>query len=103
MAMNQMQQMLARAQKMQRELQKAQAALAETEFKVSKAGIVEVVVMGDRSVKSISIDKDALEPDSKDMIEETIVLAINEALEKIEAENERIQEEITGQKGGLGF
>lgn len=101
--MNQMQQMLMQAQRMQRELAKAQAALATQEFKVSKAGIVEVVLLGDRSVQSISIDPDALEPDSKEMVEETIVLAINEALTQIDEANEKIQEEITGQKGGLGF
>ena len=101
--MNQMQQMLMQAQKMQRELTKAQQKLAETEFKVSKAGIVEVVLMGDKSVKSITVDPDAFDPENKEMIEETIVLAINELVQKIDAENERIEEEITGRKGGLGF
>lgn len=101
--MNQMQNMLAQAQKMQRELAKAQAALAETEFKISKAGIVEVVLMGDKTVKSINIDKDALDPENKDMIEETIVMAINEGMEKIAEEEAKVQEKVTGMRGGLPF
>ncbi len=101
--MNQMQNMLAQAQRMQRELAKAQAALAETEFKISKAGIVEVVLMGDKSVKSINIDKDALDPENKDMIEETIIMAINEGLAKIADEEAKLQEKITGMRGGLPF
>ena len=101
--MNQMQEMLMRAQKMQRELAKAEAALAEQEFKVAKAGIVEVVVLGDRTIKSVNIDADALDPDNKEMVEETIVLAINEALEQIEKAHDEVQEKITGQKGGFGF
>lgn len=98
-----MQEMLIRAQKMQRELAKAQAALAETEFTINKAGIVEVVLKGDKSVKSITLDKEALDPENKDMIEESIVMAINEGLEKIAAEEEKTQEKITGVRGGMPF
>lgn len=101
--MNQMQSMIMRAQKMQRELTKAQAELAATEFKVSKAGVVEVTLMGDKSVKSISIDADALDPENKDMVEETIVLALNEVLANIDAKNQEVQERITGVKGGMPF
>ena len=98
-----MQQMMAQAQKMQRELRKAQAELALKEFKVSKGGAVTVAVLGSKEVKKIDIDKDAFEPDSKDMIEEMIALAINEALAQIDKENEEINERITGQPGGFGF
>ena len=97
--MNQMQQMLMNAQRMQRELQKAHAALAETEFKVSKAGMVEIVMMGDRTLKDIQIDKDALDPEMQEDVQEAIKLAINEALEKINAANEEIEEKITGKTG----
>lgn len=98
--MNQMQQMLANAQRMQREMQKAQAALAEKEFKVSKNGMVELVMLGDRSVQSLTIDKDALDPENAELLSDTIVLALNEALEAIDEENAAIEERITG-KGGL--
>ena len=98
-----MQQMLMQAQKMQRELAKAQAQLTEKEFTVSKGGAVTVVLKGDKTVVSISIDEDAFDKDNKEMVEEMIVLAINEAQEKIDEESEAINEKITGRPGGLGF
>ena len=96
-----MQQMLMQAQKMQRELQKAQNELKAKEFKVSKGGAVNVVVMGDKSIKSIDIDKDAFDDENKEMVEEMIALAINEALAQIDKESEEINEKITGRPGGL--
>ena len=98
-----MQQMMIQAQKMQRELKKAQAELAQKEFVVSKGGAVTVTVLGSKEIKAINIDKDAFNPDDKEMIEDMIALAINEALEKINAESEAINERITGQSGGFGF
>lgn len=96
-----MQQMIIQAQKMQRELQKAQDALKAKEFTVSKGGAVTVVVKGDKTVKSINIDKDAMDPDNKEMVEEMIAMAINEANEQIQKESDAINESITGRSGGM--
>lgn len=96
-----MQQMLMQAQKMQRELQKAQNELKEKEFTVSKGGAVTVVVKGDHTIKSIDIDKDAFDEDNKEMVEEMIMMAVNEAIATIEKEAEAINEKITGRSGGL--
>jgi nucleoid-associated protein EbfC len=101
--MNQMQQMLMQAQKIQRELLKAHQELEAKEFTVKKAGIVEVVVKGDRSIVSVQIEKDAFTPDNQEMIQDTIAMAINEALSQIKAESDAIDEKITGQKGALPF
>ena len=98
-----MQQMMAQAQKMQRELKKAMAALAEKEFVVSKGGVVTVAVMGSKEVKSVEIDKDAFDEENREMIQDMIALAINEAIEQIEEEAEAINERITGKPGGFGF
>lgn len=99
--MNQMQQMLMQAQKMQRQLQKAHAELEAKEFTIEKAGLVTVVLTGDKKVKSIAIDKDALNPDDAEMIQDTIVSAINEAIEQITMESNKIDESVTGRAGGL--
>ena len=96
-----MQQMLAQAQKMQRELQKAMNELKEKEFVINKNGMVVVIVTGNKEVKSIDIDNDAMDVDNKDMVQESIVLALNEAFAKIDAEAEAINERITGRAGGL--
>ena len=94
-----MQQMIIQAQKMQREMQKKHAELEQKEFKISKGGAVTVVVKGDKTVQSIDIDKDALDPENKEMIEELIALAINEAVEQIKAAEEEISSSVTGQSG----
>ena len=98
-----MQQMMAQAQKMQRELKKAQAELAQKEFVVSKGGAVTVTVLGNKEIKSVSIDADAFDADNKEMVEDMIALAINEAMAQIDVESEAINERITGQPGGFGF
>lgn len=97
--MNPMQQMLVQAQKMQRELKKAHDELDTKEFSVSKSGMVDLVMLGSRKIKSLSIDKDALDAENKEMLEDAITLAINEALEKIAKEADEIESKITGQKG----
>ncbi len=97
--MNQMQQMLMNAQRMQRELQKAHAALDAKEFHVSKGGMVELTMLGNRTVKELVIDKDALDPENAELLAETITLALNEALEAIDTENDEIEERITGKNG----
>ena len=98
-----MQQMMAQAQKMKREMEKAQAALAEKEFTISKGGAVTITMLGSKEIKSIDIDKDALDPENKEMIQDMIVLAINELFEQINAEEEAINERITGSTRGFGF
>ena len=98
-----MQQMMAQAQKMQRELKKAQAELAQKEFKISKGGAVTVIVLGSKEIKSVDIDNDAFDAENKEMIQDMIALAINEAMEQIDEESEAINERITGQRGGFGF
>ena len=101
--MNQMQQMMIQAQKMQRELQKALAAIDAKEYKISKAGLVEIVVTGDKQIQSINIEKDGFDPDNKEMIEELIISGLNELFEQISKERDAAEEKITGQKGGFGF
>ena len=96
-----MQQMLIQAQKMQREMQKKQAELEAQEFTITKGGAVTVVVKGDKSIVSVSIDKDAMDPDNKEMVEELIALAINEAVEQIKAKEEQITSSMSGGMGGL--
>ena len=98
-----MQQMMAQAQKMQRELKKAQAELAQKKFKISKGGAVTVTVLGSKEIKAVEIDKDAFDADNKEMVEDMIALAINEAMAQIDEESDAINERITGQPGGFGF
>lgn len=98
-----MQQMMIQAQRMKRELEKAKAALAEQEFVVSKGGAVTVTVLGDRTVKAIEMDDEAFEKDNKEMLQDMIAMALNEAFEKVDAAEEEINKRITGSASGMGF
>ena len=98
-----MQQMMIQAQKMQRELNKAMDELHNKEFTAKKAGLITVGVMGDKTISEITIEPDAFNAEDKEMIEEMLISTINELIEQITAEEEAINERITGKSGGLGF
>ena len=98
-----MQQMMMQAQKAQRELNKALDELHQKEFSVTKGGAVKVCIMGDKSVCEITIEPDAFEAENKEMIEEMIIMAINELQEKVDAEEEKINNSISSKYGGMGF
>ena len=101
--MNQMQQMIIQMQKAQRELQKAQHELEQKEFKVNKAGLVSITVLGSKEIVSINVEEDGFEPDNKEMIEDLIKDGLNELFAQIDEEYQRIEEKIAGKSGGFGF
>ena len=101
--MNQMQQMIMQMQKAQRELQKAHAELEAKEFKINKAGLVEIVVLGSKEIVSINVEEDGFEADNKEMIEDMIKDGLNELFAQIEEESQKIDEKIAGKTGGFGF
>jgi hypothetical protein len=96
-----MQNLLAQAQKMQRDLKKAHEDLAQEEFSVSKGGAVTVIFYGDRKIKSISIDSAALDADNKEMVEEMLKISIDEALKNIKLAEDEINVRITGRAEGM--
>lgn len=97
-----MQQLMMQAQKMQREMQKAQAELAKKEFHINKNGMIDIVMLGDKTIQQLEIDEDALEKDNKDLIEELLLTAINELMEQIDKEQDAINSRIQG-GARLGF
>ena len=101
--MNQMQQMIIQMQKTQRELQKAHAELEAKEFRINKAGLVEIVVLGSKEIVSIKVEEDGFDPDNKEMIEDMIKDGLNELFAQIDEESQKIDEKIAGKTGGFGF
>ncbi len=100
--MNQMQQMIMNMQKAQRELQKAHAELDKKEFKVNKAGLVSITVLGNKEIVFINVEEDGFEADNKEMIEDLIKDGLNELFAQIDEESASIDEKIAG-KSGMGF
>ena len=86
------------AQKMQEEMQKAQAELANTEVTgESGGGMVKVVMRGTHEVGRVSIDP-ALLKDDREMLEDLIAAAINDAVHKITKAN---QDSVANMTAGL--
>ena len=94
------QQAMMRLKKMQKQMMEAQEKLESTVFKGTVGGgVVAVEVKGSHEVVSVKIDKEALEDDIE-MVEDMIVLALNDANKKIEAET---QKTMGAFGGGLGL
>jgi DNA-binding YbaB/EbfC family protein len=88
-------------QKMQKELQeKMQQIQQEMEAKTVEAssggGMVTVVANGNQQILSVKINKEAVDPDDLEMLEDLVVAAVNSALEKAKALGEQSMAKLTG-------
>ena len=101
--MGNMNNLMKQAQKMQRQMEQAQAAL-ETEEVTAAAGggAVEVTVSGKKEVTKVHIDPEVIDPDDVEMLEDLIMAATNEALRKMDDLSTQSMSKITGGLGGLG-
>ena len=83
--------LMQQAQRMQAEMEKQQKALEAKEFEINSAGGgIKVVIGGNKEIKSIDIDKEIIDPDDKEMLQDMIVVAINEAIGKVLEEEQKI-------------
>lgn len=90
--------LMKQAQQMQKDMQKAQEELANTEVTgESGGGMVSVTMKGTHEVSRISID-DAMIGDDKEMLEDLIAAAINDAVHKV-AKNSKAS--MSGMTDGL--
>lgn len=93
--------MIKKLQKMQRDMINAQKELEASTFYGSAGGkMVTVEFTGNRKMRSIKIDPEALETqDDIEMIEDTIIAAVNDCIKKIDEETESVMGQFTG--GGV--
>jgi len=88
------------AQQMQENMKRMQEQLAIVEVEgQSGAGMVKVTMTCRHDVKRVSID-DSLLKDDKDMLEDLIAAAINDAVRRVEV---TVQEKMGGMTAGLGL
>lgn len=74
------------AKKMQASMEKSQEELAQKEFDVTAGGgAISVKVSGDKTLKEIKIQKDVVDPDDVEMLEDLILTCVNEALRKVDS------------------
>jgi hypothetical protein len=96
--------LMKQAQRMQRQMEENQKALEEKEFTAKAGGgAVEVTVTGKKEVKKVVLDKDAVDPEETEMLQDMIMAAVNEALRMAEEENAALMNKMTGGLGGLPF
>ena len=80
-----MQQMMRQAQKMQKELQKAQQEIAEMTFEgTAGGGMVTAVARGYKSIESLTINPDVVDPEDVEMLQDMVCAAVNEALRGVD-------------------
>lgn len=80
-----MQNIMKQAQKMQADIMKKQEEVSLKEFTASSGGNAVVVKCGgDKVIKEIKLNKDVVDPDDIEMLEDLIVSAVNSALSKAE-------------------
>lgn len=73
--------LMKQAQQMQRKMEEMKKELAEKEIKVSSGGgMIEIVVNGQQEIKEIKIEPDVIDINEKEMLEDLILAAVNEAL-----------------------
>ncbi len=75
--------LMQQAQAMQKQLEKASEQISATEFEGSASGgLVKVSVNGENRVLSVFIDPSILDPEEKEMIEDLVMIAVNDAISK---------------------
>ena len=96
--------MMNKIRKMQREMMEAQKRLEESIFTgTAGGGMVKVEVKGDKTIVSIDIDADILNPEDKEIIQDTIMMAINDAMRKVDEETQDVMGAFTGGMGLPGM
>ncbi len=93
--------LMKQAQQMQSKMLKLQEELAnKTVEATSGGGMVTAVVNGKNEVVSLSIERDVVDPDDIDMLQDLVMAAVNEGLRKVQ---EMTQEEMAKLTGGINI
>ena len=98
-----MQKQLKQLQAMQAEMELKQAELEKKELTTTAGGgAIEVTINGKKQLTKLTIDKDVVDPDDVEMLQDLVMAAVNEAIRQIEDLEETEMNSITGSLGGMG-
>jgi nucleoid-associated protein EbfC len=92
--------MLNKLKKIQKQMMEAQEALERKEFFGKSSGVV-VVMQGTKQVIDVQINPEVLE--EVELLQDSILLAVNDALKQIEKEQEETMGQFSGGMSGFGF
>ena len=92
-----MQKQLQQMQAMKRQMEAAQAEIEEKEITTtSGGGAVSVTVNGKKEITDLTIDKEVVDPDDVEMLQDLIVAAVNEGMRQMEELSNEEMGKITG-------
>jgi len=96
--------LMKRAQKMQEQMTRTQAELEQKTVEVSAGGgKVKVTANGAGDIISIKIDKEVVDPNDVEFLEEMVLSAVKQAIEQGKALAQAEMTKITGGLGGIGM
>ena len=79
-------QLMKEAKKMQADMEKSQEELVSKDFEATAGGgAISVKVSGDKQIKEIKLQKDIVDPDDVEMLQDLIITCVNEALRKVDS------------------
>ena len=95
--------LMKQAQKMQKQMMEKQEELQAKEYEATAGGgVITAVCGGNRELKSITIDPEAVDPEDVEMLQDMIVAAVNEAMKQADEASQELMGKMTGGLGG-GF
>ncbi|MDO4473651.1 MAG: YbaB/EbfC family nucleoid-associated protein [Eubacteriales bacterium] len=96
--------LMKQAQKMQRQMEEQAKELETKEFTATAGGgAVEVTVSGKKQILKLQLDEEVVDPDDIEMLEDLIIAAVNEALDKVDEESAGAMSKLTGGMGMPGM
>ena len=97
--MNNFNNMIKQAQDLQKKMAEAQEKVETLEAEgISGGGIVKITINGKNNVTSVNIDETAIDKNEKEILEDLIVAAFNDARDKIQR---KIADEMSSLTGGI--
>lgn len=95
--------LMKQAQRMQKQMEEQAKALEEKTYEATAGGgAVKVVITGKKEITEIHLDPEIVDPDDIEMLEDSIMAAMNEAIRMQEEDQNNQMSKITGNMGGLG-
>jgi len=94
--------LMQQAQNMQKKMQQMQEEIAKKEFEgKSGGGLVSIIMTGNGEMRKVNVDQSLMKEDEKEMLEDLIVAAYNEAKTKADEESKNSMTGAFGNLGGL--
>ncbi len=89
--------LLRQAQELQNQMLKAQQEFEASTVEASAGGgAVNVVMLGNHRLQSLTIDREVVDPDDVEMLQDLVVAAVNECIEKLEAKRTETMGPLAG-------